>query len=210
MNPSSRLAHRRGVSGIEFALVMPVLALLALATVDLVTYIRTYFRLEQVAAQMAEIITQCQALDSPGDMNRFQAEAQIMAGNLNITTSTGVGSFIMTGIVPGSNGAAATIAWQYMFGNTLYGSSMCGSSTTCKVGATATIPGYFTIPSGQVLIATEATASVEPFTFSAKLMNSNTSILHLNSLFLVRSPNPSNLSNVTVNAAGSTTQACGS
>ena len=43
MNLSSRLARRRGVAGLEFALVALVLATLALATVDLVTYIRTYF-----------------------------------------------------------------------------------------------------------------------------------------------------------------------
>ncbi len=196
----------------------PVLALLALATVDLVTYIRTYFQLEQVTAQMGEVITQCQALDSPGDMNRFQAEAQIMAGNLNITTSTGVGSFIITGIVPGSGGAAATIAWQYMFGNPLYGSSMCGSSTTCQAGATATNPHYFKIPSGQVLIATEATAAVQLFLFSTKVMSlfsskpmsPSTPVVYLNSFFLVRSPNINNLSKVTVNAPTSTTQACGS
>ena len=209
MSLSSLPAHRRGVSSVEFALVTPVLALLALATVDLVTYIRTDFCLEQVAAQMAEVITQCQALNSPGDMNRFQTEAQVMAGNLNITTATGVGSFIITGIVPASgSGKTPTIAWQYSFGNPLYGSSMCGGLLTCATGASATIPGSFPIPTGQVLIATEVSASVEPFTFSAKLINASVSVLHSDALFLVRSANPQNLNKVTIST--STAQACGS
>ena len=184
----------------------PVLAVLALATVDLVTYIRTDFRLEQVTTQMAEVITQCQALNSPGDTNRFLAEVNVMTGSLNITDPIGSGSFIMTGIVPGSNGAAATIAWQYSFGNPLYGSSLCGGALTCAAGAQATLPNSYAIPAKQVLIVTEASASVQPFTFSAKLVSSSTAILHSASLFLVRSANPSNLNKVAV----STTQACGS
>ncbi len=215
MSPSSRLARRRGIAGLEFALVALVLATLALATVDLVTYIRTYFRLEQVAAQMAEVITQCQAVDTPGDTNRFEAEAQILAGSFNITTANAAGSFIITAIVPGSGGAPATVAWQYPFGNYLqYGSAMCGGATICAPGVTATILGYNNttskLPPGQVLIATEVTGSVAPFMFSAKLINASSSVLHLNALFLVRSSNPMNLNKVTVNVASSTTQGCGS
>ena len=213
MNHSSRLASRRGVSAIEFALVAWVLAVLALATVDLVTYIRIYFRLEQVAAQMGEVITQCQAINSPGDLNRFQVEAQIMAGDLNITTPPGIGSFIVTAIVPGTptSGNSApppTVAWQYFSGNPLYGSAMCAPALTCKAGAQATVPGYSTVPPKQVLITTEATASVLPFTFSGKFISQAASVLHLDALFLVRSANPTNLATVTTNTAG--TQGCGS
>ena len=208
MSRSSPLARRRGVSSIEFALVTPVLATLALATVDLVTYIRTDFRLEQVAAQMGEVITQCQAINSPGDTNRFMQEAKVMAGGLDITDLTGIGSFIITAIVPGSNSTTPTVAWQYFFGNPLYGSSMCGGALTCPAGASATIPGSFPIPAKQVLIVTEVSASVQPFMFSAKFISASTSILHSNALFLVRSANPSNLSKVTVSTSAA--QACGS
>ena len=210
MSRSSPLALKRGVSSIEFALVAWVLALLALATVDVVTYIRTDFRLEQVAAQMGEVITQCQAINSPGDTNRFMQEAKVMAGGLDITDMTGIGSFIITAIVPvpNSKSPAATIAWQYFFGNPLYGSSMCGAALTCSTGASATIPGGFSIPDNQVLIVTEVSASVQPFMFSAKFINASKTILHSNALFLVRSANPSSLNKVTVST--STAQACGS
>ena len=220
MSHSSQLALRRGVSAIEFALVTWVLAMLAMATVDLVTYIRIYFRLEQVAAQMGEVITQCQAINNPGDLNRFQAEAQIMAGDLNITAPLGVGSFIVTAIVPGTptsgNGTPPpTVAWQYFSGNSLYGSAMCKPALTCTAGAQATVPGYdntlsppVVIPSNQVLITTEATASVLPFTFSAKFIPQAASVLHLDALFLVRSANPTNLAKVTANNTGA--QGCGS
>ncbi len=200
----------------------PVLAVLALATVDLVTYVRIYFRLEQVAAQMGEVITQCQAINSPGDLNRFQAEAQIMASDLNITAPAGVGSFIITAVVPGTKSSGSgtntpppTVAWQYFWGNPQYGSIICRPALTCTSGAQATIPGYdntatppVVIPANQVLIVTEATASVSPFTFSAKFISQAASVLHLDTLFLVRSANPTNLAKVTVNAAG--TQGCGS
>ena len=164
-----------------------------------------------MTAQIAEVITQCQAIDTPGDTNRFEAEAQILAGGLNITAATAAGSFIITAVVAGSGGAPATVAWQYPFGNSSqYGSAMCGGASTCAVGAKATIPGSYTVPSGQVLIATEVTASVAPFMFSAKLISASNTVVHLDSLFLVRSANPMNLSKVTVNAANSTAQGCGS
>ena len=207
--PFITTARRRGVSAIEFALVAWVLALLALATVDLVTYIRIYFRLEQVAAQMGEVITQCQAINNPGDLNRFQAEAQIMAGDLNITVPLGIGSFIVTAIVPGTSTAPTpTVAWQYFSGNPLYGSAMCAPALTCKAGAQATVPGYTSVPPNQVLITTEATASVSPFIFSGKFISQAASVLHLDALFLVRSTNPTNLATITTNTAG--TQGCGS
>ena len=198
-----------------------VLALLALATVDLVTYIRIYFRLEQVAAQMGEVITQCQAINSPGDLNRFKAEAQIMAGNnLDITDALGIGSFIVTAIVPGTptsgnSNPPPTVAWQYFSGNSLYGSIMCRPAMTCASGAQATVPGYdntatppVLIPPNQVLIATEVTASALPFTFSAKFIPRAASVLHLDALFLVRSTNPSSLAKMTANSSGA--QGCGS
>jgi Flp pilus assembly protein TadG len=52
---------RRGIAAIEFAIVAPLLIILALATVDLVQFIRSQLRLDETAAQLGQLVSQCEA-----------------------------------------------------------------------------------------------------------------------------------------------------
>ncbi|MGI4795261.1 MAG: TadE/TadG family type IV pilus assembly protein [Janthinobacterium lividum] len=202
-------ASRSAVSTLEFALLAPILLVLALAMSDVITWIRNDFKLEQVAAQMGQIISSCKALDDPGDFRRFASEAQLMAGSLDITSTTGVGAFIVSGVTP--SGTTETIRWQYFFGNPIYHSILCDTSSACSTDAIATIPGNYMVPKNQVLIATESVASVGSWVLSAKILNlTSSSVQRAYSLFLVRTANPIKLATVSKNPSNSTVEGCGS
>lgn len=204
MTRSQRLAHRRAISAIEFAIFAPVGVIFMVATADIMVGIRNDFVLEQVSSQMGEVISQCSAINSPADLSRFGAQAQIIAGNISLTAPAGSGNFIVTAI--GLNSSGKPVAeWQYMGGNTIYGSILC-SNGGCSAGQAVTLPNSYALPSGQILIFSEAISSFSPWIFSRHFFSSSSVVPHFYSMFVVRAPNPQILSTL----GSSSTQGCGS
>ena len=58
---------RRGAALVEFALIVPLLVLLFVATAEIVLYMRIWFRLERTAAEVANVGSQLDSL-APADL----------------------------------------------------------------------------------------------------------------------------------------------
>lgn len=203
-SPSRALVHRKGIAALEFALCAPALALLLTATADLIILLKQEFTLEQVSSQMGEIISQCKAVNSPVDLSRFDAEAQIIAGETSLTAPDGSGNFIVTVIAKNADGRSIA-QWQHAGGNQIYGSILCANAM-CRPGDIVTLPNGYVIPSGQVLISVEAVSSFSPWIFAADFLPSKPIMPRYYSFFLARSSNPATLTTL-----GQTqTQGCGS
>lgn len=194
-----RLAEHRGIATLEFALGAPVLLLLMLGGFDLTMWIRMTYRLDAVTSQLGEVISQCNQIDDPGDINAFDAAAQQIAGKVDISSQSG-GAFVITAI--GNVQGASVVLWQKHAGNPLFPSRL-GS-----VNGAGLLGGY-SVPAGQVMIGTEAFSNNQPWVLSSKLMKAGpTAPLYSVSTFLVRSSNPNQLSSLTT--ASATAKACAS
>lgn len=79
---------RRAAAAVEFALVAPFLVLAMLATVDLTTYIRAYFRVERVAAEVTNLASQYERLREQ-DIARLFDAAQMIAGPIQVKQTAG-------------------------------------------------------------------------------------------------------------------------
>lgn len=181
MNPIQRhLADRRGVAGLELGLLAPVLLLLMLAGYDLVQWIGAAFRLDETTSNMGEVISQCPGINDPADINRFDATAQLIAGSTNISSQSG-GAFIISGIGYNTNNALVVL-WQRQMGNPAYTSKIGAQGGSVALGA-------YTVPSGEVLIATEVYSGLQPWIFSSHFMPTMAlPPLYSSAMFLSRSP----------------------
>jgi Flp pilus assembly protein TadG len=153
---------RRGNAGVEFGLLAPVLFTLFLGTAEAVVYLRSWFTLERVAAEVTNITTQQTALGQTTVCALFSM-AQSIAGSVNVT-SVGVpagtgGRTVITGL--SGNGTTNTVLWQISRGE----AATVFASRFGAVGSSATLPNSVLIPSGQTLIATEVFTSNQPWIF---------------------------------------------
>lgn len=178
------LRGRRGAAALELVLIAPIFFLIALATTDVVRYFRAQLRVETVAVQLGQIISQCRRITDPGDVSQFWAHATRIAGGVvDVNSGTG-GAVIVTAV--GRNNNANRALWRKRTGNTTIASSV---ATT--VPGTATIAEGFVVPSGQTLFVTEVYAIVQPWILSAGLIGTVLpNVLNGTTLFLSRAPDP--------------------
>jgi len=152
----SHSQHQRGASVIEFAIILPVLALFLIGTVELSRFALLHQKVDKTANAMADFLTQgCSVRFA--DMDGFASTAaQIMrpfafSGTIIFSTA----SFRDTGIEPCSGTNVTCINWQYRPIGTE--SSQIGS-----VGGNATYPGNYTVLPGQIAAAAEVSYNYEP------------------------------------------------
>ena len=163
-----------------------MLLLLTLGGADLALWVRGAFRLDEVTAQLGEIVSQCPGINDPGDFGTFFSDAQQVAGQLDLTSKTGGGAFIITamGVVDGT----ATILWQRSVGNAMF---------TSRFGSPGGLPitGASALSGAGIAIGTEAFSAVQPWNLAALLMQGSGGApqLYARSLFLVRSSSPTQL-----------------
>lgn len=185
MNCFRRTDHRRGVAALEFALVMPFLALLLLAGADLTFMFIKQYRLDATATSMGNLIAAANALPA----SAFPAgSCAPMAGALNyfaIAYSTAspllvcgtAGATIISGIA--NTGSTTTIVWQERTGDPAAFPSLFGTA-----GGAPTLPPGYTVPSGHSVIATELYTGITPWIFSLVFMgNQGPTSLYAYSVF---------------------------
>jgi hypothetical protein len=164
------LRARRGAVASEFVLVLPVFFLIVLATTDVVRVFRAQLRMEMVAVQIGQIVSQCPRITeadfTDGTFGLWAHAGRIAAGLVDINSPTG-GAMIVSALSP--NGAANRLDWQRRAGNASTRSAFgdAGAPTPILRGQDGT---PFTIPTGQTLLATEVFAVVQPWTISAGLI----------------------------------------
>jgi Flp pilus assembly protein TadG len=192
MPPVSK--DRRGVAVVEFAIVAPVLIVLALATTDLVQFIRVQLRLDATAVQIGQLVSQCESITDSGDINQFWTYAQQIVGSLGTVTGSNPQGAVIISAVYTLNGKN-TLAWQ----------KKSNPAQTSSVGSTqgkaATITEGFVVPAGQTLLVTEVSLPRQPWVFSAGFMGSVVpTVLNGTTLFLTRAPDAPSIQTLVSNS----------
>jgi Flp pilus assembly protein TadG len=173
MNRSLR-SDRRGIAAVEFAIVLPVLLLVVLATVDVVSLVRASWRMERAAGELGNVIAQLDVI-TDADFPVLFDVADRIAAPYELTGLAG--AVIVTGIAGGENGA--TIAWQRRAGAGLFSSRIGGTGT-------ASLPAGFVLPAGQSAIAVETYVQSRPWVLAAPFLGGATRTLSGFGLFRPR------------------------
>jgi Flp pilus assembly protein TadG len=200
MRPASvtRLG-RRGTTAVEFAIVAPVLLMLSLGTTDIVVLMRAQMRVDSAAQQLGQVVSQCNRIVAPGDIDQFWNFAQTIVGTQGVVTGPGAAGAVIVSAV-GQVSGANRVVWQYRTGSADYPSRI-GTS-----GATATLPGGATIPTGQTMFVTEVYLGRQQWSMAEALMGANEQrTLAGISLFLTRATDAPSLQ---VPPAASATPVC--
>ena len=186
---------RRGVAALEFAVFAPVLIVLALATTDLVQFIRAQLRLDTTAVQVGQLVSQCNRITDPGDINQFWTYAKKVVGSLGTVTDANPQGGVIISAVYSKDGTTNTLAWQKLTGNPQT------SSVGTTVNSTATVSEGFVVPKGQTLLVTEVFLPQTPWVFSAGFMGAVLpKVLNGTTLFLTRAPDAPSLQTLVSNA----------
>jgi len=190
------LRGRRGAVASEFVLVVPVFFLIVLATTDVVRVFRAQLRMEMVAVQIGQIVSQCPRITeadfTDGTFGFWAHAARIAAGVVDVNSPMG-GAMIVSALSP--NGAVNRLDWQRRTGNVTTRSAFgdAGAPTPVLRGQDGT---PFTIPVGQTLLATEVFAVIQPWTISAGLIGTALPAeIQGISFFLSRASEPARLQN---------------
>jgi hypothetical protein len=142
------IRSRRGTAAVEFALVAPLLALLALGLADLGLWLRSWSRLNRVSAQVADVLTRRDSLDA-ATLAAVVAAGQAMAGGIDVTGSSG--ATIVSAVQGGGtgNGSGNTMLWQKRVGSHRF-TSRFGSG-----GGAVVLPGQVQLRPGEMVIIAE-------------------------------------------------------
>jgi Flp pilus assembly protein TadG len=143
-SPGALARDTRGVSAVEFALLLPLMIALYLGAVELSQGIAADRKVTLTTRTIADLVAQVTSINNAGMNNALNAAAAVMApysvGNLKVTVSS---------VAVDANGKA-TIAWS----DTLNG-------TARAVGSTVTLPAALNVPNSS-LIWSEAQYSYTP------------------------------------------------
>lgn len=183
--PRRRPAARRAGAGavsVEFGLLLPVLALIVLAMSDVVNLFRAHLRVESTALQLGQLVSQCNAVTTPGDTNQFWAYAQRVMGSIGTVTGAGASGAVIVSAVGRVNNANR-VAWQQRSGSSAH------QSRVGTAGGTATLDGNFEVPQGQTLFVTEVFLPRETWISAAGFFGSDGGrVLRGSTMFLTRAP----------------------
>ena len=155
--------RRRGSVAIEFTLVAPILAVLGLAVLDVVDFLRVALRLERTAGEVVNVVAQYQFLHEQDFATIFDLAGRV-AAPYRVTASDG--AVILTAIA--NTGTGPMILWQRRQGSSGYASAF-GTE-----GGTATIPARsadLSLAIGQSALAAEIFYARDPWVLSGRFLS---------------------------------------
>jgi Flp pilus assembly protein TadG len=154
--------HRAGSIAVEFTLVAPIVALLGLAVLDVVDFLRVSLRLERTAGEVANVVAQYQTLQEADFATVFDLAGRI-ASPYRVTDADG--AVVVSGLANQGNGVV--VLWQRRVGSSGY------QSAFGVQGGTATIParsGDLVLAIGQGAVVTEVFYAREPWVLSGRFL----------------------------------------
>jgi TadE-like protein len=150
---------RRGTAAVEFVILVPLLIILFAATAEIVLHIRTWFRLERTAAEVANVASQAEALTTADIAGLFDAAKAVAAPVLAWSNGTGTGrARTVISVVSGSSGGNS-VAWTCSRGD---------AGLTAEIAGRAALPAGFLVPPGQSVVVVEVINLVTPWSIMAK------------------------------------------
>lgn len=151
-----KLADRRGTVAVEFALMLPILTTLMLASFEIGRYAILYQKVDRVASTMGDLVSQSQTISNT-DINNLMAAVPNIMIPYSLTT---LGKVIVSQV--GMVSGVPKVNWQRTGGGTYAGTSKIGAQ-----GATATLPSGLTVSATESLIVAEVYYNFTPFIFAA-------------------------------------------
>lgn len=133
------------MAAVEFAIALPMLALLFLGGFETSRYILLHQKVEKVAYTVSDVVSQSESVTQSQLDQIYTAAEQIMQ-----PYSFGVDGRVMVSSVYKDGAASPTVRWQYAGGGTLSRSSQIGA-----VGSIATLPEGLTLNASDNIIIAE-------------------------------------------------------
>jgi Flp pilus assembly protein TadG len=157
-SPLKRLfKDRSGNALIETAFVMPILVLIILGGVEISRYVLLNEKLDSVAASIGDLVAQAETISATDVDNLFEAAKFVIK-----PFSLGDNGAVMVSSVGATDGDPPTVRWRRSGGGALSVTSELGA-----VGANATLPAGFTVPSGDSTIVAEVFYDYTPWLLSS-------------------------------------------
>lgn len=139
------VADREGLVFVEFAFVVPVLALMLLGAVDVGRYVLAHQKMQRTASTLADLVAQ------DDSMSVAEVQEIITASRFVMNPFTlGNNGLVVVSSVSADDTGTTVINWQQSGGGTLGESSKLGA-----VGEEATMPGGFLVPPDQTVMVAE-------------------------------------------------------
>jgi Flp pilus assembly protein TadG len=140
------IGDTRGVAGVEFAVVIPVILLMFLGVIEVSNYVMVNQRTEKMAYSIADNISQADTITLAELNTILDASSEIMSPY----TFSDRGHVIVTA-VKRDVGAQPRVAWQYEGGGTLSGTE----SEYGALGTNSPLPAGFTLNERETVIIAE-------------------------------------------------------
>ncbi len=138
---------------VEFALALPVLLLMLLASAELGRFVLLNQKIDRVAITMSDLVARAETINETELDDIFNAAAHV-AEPFDLDSS---GRVIISSVV-NPDGEGAQIAWQRSGGGSFVKVSEVGAE-----GETADLPDEFAVREGETAIISEVFFDFEPF-----------------------------------------------
>lgn len=135
---------RKGVAGIEFAVITPVLLMLLCGGAEMALYIRSNLQTSQMASTVADAVSRYEAITSTDIAGIFSVSAEIMG-----SSDFAQNGYVILSSVSRTSGGNPTVAWQCKAGSSV------NASRVGAVSKAATLPGGLTIDATDNVIVAE-------------------------------------------------------
>lgn len=143
----------KGNVAVEFALALPVLLLMLLASVELGRFVLLNQKIDRVAVTMSDLVARAETINETELDDIFNAATQV-AEPFDLS---GRGRVVVSSVI-NADGSGATIAWQRSGGGSFTTSSEVGIE-----GEGADLPEDFAVREGETAIISEVFFDFEPF-----------------------------------------------
>ena len=148
-----RLLRDNGNVAVEFALALPVLIFMLLASAELGRFVILHQKLDRVAVTMSDLVARAETISESDINDIFLAAAQV-AEPFDLE---GRGRVVISSVT-NDDGSGPTVAWQRAGGGSYAASSQVGSE-----GTPASLPAGFVVRQGETAIVSEVFFDFEPF-----------------------------------------------
>lgn len=138
---------------VEFALALPVLMLMLLASAELGRFVLLNQKIDRVAITMSDLVARAETI-TQADLDDIFAAAAHVAEPFDLD---GRGRVVISSVI-NADGEGATIAWQRAGGGAFIRSSEVGAE-----GEAADLPENFIVREGETAIISEVFFDFEPF-----------------------------------------------
>jgi TadE-like protein len=155
--PAARrlLRCRSGNIAVEFALALPVLIMLMLASAELARFVILHQKMDRVATTMSDLVSRAETISETEITDIFTAASEV-AFPFELAD---LGVVIVSSVTnPSGDGEGPIVAWQRSGGGSYSGTSQIGTE-----GGDATLSGDFDVREGETAIISEVYFDFTPF-----------------------------------------------